>query len=158
MSASSRGSEEGVPLQTSRTASPQSPSPIIMSHFVRLGSASIARLHAIRMADSRILGSTAKALARCLPHTSSFGSYEPLISSSGDTGVCFSISTSGLFLFADCVEVLASTLGQAGAFVSAPSKSINSSTDVLLSFAAIVRLHSVTENPGPFREVSNGPV
>lgn len=48
-----------------------------------------------------------------------------------------------------------STFGQAGAFVPAPSSSSNSETEVLLSFAAVVRLHNVIENPGPFSEVSN---
>jgi len=55
------------------------------------------------------------------------------------------------------VEVLERTLGQEGALVSAPRRDRSSSTDVLLSFAAAVRLQSVIEKPGPFNEVSKGP-
>ena len=79
----------------------------------------------------------------------------PLISSFGEISVSFSISTIGISFRTAFVEVFDSTFGHAGAFVSAPSRSINSDTEVLLSFAAVVRLHSVIENPGPFKEVSN---
>lgn len=55
------------------------------------------------------------------------------------------------------MEVFEATFGQDGAFVSAPRRSMSSDTEVLLSFAATVRLQSVMENPSPFSEVSNGP-
>jgi hypothetical protein len=58
---------------------------------------------------------------------------------------------------ATLVEVLASTFGHAGAFVSALSSSRSSETEVLLSLVAAVRLHNVMEKPGPFNEVSNVP-
>jgi hypothetical protein len=80
----------------------------------------------------------------------------PLMSSLGETSVCFSISITGVSFRGAFVEVFDSTFGHDGAFVSAPSNSINSDTEVLLSFAAVVRLHNVIENPAPFREVSNG--
>jgi hypothetical protein len=70
--------------------------------------------------------------------------------------VCFSISTFCLGILSVLVEVLERTFGHAGALVSYASKSNNSGTELLLSFAAIVMLHNVIENPGPFREVSNG--
>jgi hypothetical protein len=79
------------------------------------------------------------------------------MSSSGDTSVLLSISTTGTSLRATLVEVLESTFGHEGALVSSLSSSRSSETDVLLSFAASVRLHKVTENPGPFRDVSNVP-
>jgi hypothetical protein len=55
------------------------------------------------------------------------------------------------------VNVLARTFGQAGAFVSAASRSRSSGVVELHSLAACVRLQSVIEKPGPFREVSKGP-
>jgi hypothetical protein len=67
------------------------------------------------------------------------------------------MSTIGISLLVSFVEVFDSTFGHEGAFVSAASKSINSDADVLLSFAASVRLQRVIEKPGPFREVSNVP-
>ena len=115
----------------------------------------MARLHATRVAESRSFGSTVNVLK--FVFWPQLANHVPLISSSAETGACFSISTSGLSFFATLVEVFARTLGHAGAFVSAPSKFISSLTDVLLSFAAVVRLHNVTEKPGPFKDVSKGP-
>ena len=81
----------------------------------------------------------------------------PLISWSVVISVFFSISISEAPFRAFFVEVFAATLGQAGAFVSAPSRSNNSDTVVLHSLAAGVRLQSVMEKPGPFSEVSKAP-
>jgi len=67
------------------------------------------------------------------------------------------MSIAGVSLLASFVEVFDSTFGHKGAFVSAASNSINSVVNVLLSFAASVRLQRVIEKPGPFREVSNVP-
>jgi hypothetical protein len=78
------------------------------------------------------------------------------MSSSGDIWVRFSISTACVGFLFDLVEVLERTFGHAGALVSYASKPNNSDTELLLSFAAIVMLHNVIENPGPFKEVSNG--
>ena len=64
------------------------------------------------------------------------------------------MSTTGVFFAASFVEVFDRTFGQDGAFVSASRRFINSDTEVLLSFAAVVRLQRVIENPGPFRDVS----
>jgi hypothetical protein len=79
------------------------------------------------------------------------------MSSSGGTSVLLSISTTGTFVRATLVDLLESTFGHEGAFVSALSNSRSSETEVLLSLAATVRLHKVMENPGPFRDVSNVP-
>ncbi len=79
------------------------------------------------------------------------------MSSSGDTLVFLSIFINGKLFLLCFVEVFASTLGHAGAFVSAPKSSTSSSAEVELSFAAAVRLQRVIEKPGPLRELSKRP-
>ena len=51
------------PSLTPLTASPQSPSPITISHFVKLGSATMARSQASRIVASKSLGSTIKSIS-----------------------------------------------------------------------------------------------
>lgn len=80
-----------------------------------------------------------------------------MISSASETGVCFSISITGISSRGTFVDLFASTLGQAGAAVSKAKRSSSSETEVELELAAAVRLQSVIEKPGPFREVSKGP-
>ena len=82
------------------------------------------------------------------------GTSLPLISASAATSFLFSISTKGTGFLGSRVEVFESTFGHDGAFVSAPSSSRSSLTCVPLFFAAGVRLHKVTEKPGPLSDVS----
>jgi len=57
-----------IAMHTPFTPSPQSPSPRIMSHLVKEGSAAIARSDARRMADSRRLWSTSTVSLDCLEY------------------------------------------------------------------------------------------
>lgn len=89
-----------LPWQTSLTPSPQSPSPIMVSHFVRFGSASIALLQACRIAASRRLGSTIYFLLipiqiALAPRTRTIRNILPLKSSFSETVP--SCSTSALW-------------------------------------------------------------
>lgn len=79
----------------------------------------------------------------------------PLMSSFGEISVWLSISITGACFRMTLVEVLESTFGHDGAFVSALNRSRSSEADVLLSLPAVVKLHNVMENPGPFSDVSN---
>lgn len=65
------------------------------------------------------------------------------------------MSIEGADFLALFVEVFESTFGHDVAFVGAPRSSKSSDTEVLLDFAARVRLQSVTEKPGPLSDVSN---
>lgn len=68
-----------------------------------------------------------------------------------------SMSTAGGGVRVTLVEVLERTFGHDGALVSAPRRSISSETDELQATAAVERLQSVIENPGPFSDVSKCP-
>ena len=115
----------------------------------------MARSHASLIVASRIFGWTVQLVSvfRCRPSHCNI----LFISSSADIIVCFSKSIVGTGFRITFVEVLERTFGHAGAFVSSASRSSNSDGEVLLSFAAVVTLHNVIENPGPFKDVSKGP-
>lgn len=80
-----------------------------------------------------------------------------LMSSSSGIAARRSRSISGALGRGTLVDVLARTLGHAGAAAGAARRSRSSGTEVLLSVAAAVRLQRVMERPGPLREVSKAP-
>lgn len=82
----------------------------------------------------------------------------PFRSSEAGTSLLVSISTTGALGRGSLVEVFERTFGQPGALVSAPRRSRSSLVEVLLLCAADVMLRRLTENPGPFSDVSNVPV